>query len=170
MDWDGEVARLRDAQDWDAALTGMHINTVVYCMVLTGRDSMFRAGLQAHVTHNSPTASVGTALFCRLFFALSDPETFDYASVLQIHMCGLDTTQRSALICTEGTAVSDHPLPPPLLITYMTQSCWRRPRSRFPTTTSNHFMPTPMETCAGRRHGSSTLLPRRSGEIVLVVC
>lgn len=23
MDWDGEVARLRDAQDWDAALKGV---------------------------------------------------------------------------------------------------------------------------------------------------
>lgn len=44
------------------------------------------------------------------------------------------------------------------------QSCWKHPRSRFPSTTLSRFTPTPMETCAGRRHGSSTLLPRRSGE------
>lgn len=35
MDWDGEVARLRDAQDWDAALKGVHL--IYMCTYLRRR-------------------------------------------------------------------------------------------------------------------------------------
>lgn len=35
MDWDGEVARLRDAQDWDAALKGLRQMLLLFFSVMT---------------------------------------------------------------------------------------------------------------------------------------
>lgn len=60
------------------------------------------------------------------------------------------------------------PTPPPFNPSPAMQIFWKPLRWRSRTITGSHSMPIPTGTCAGRRRGSSTLLPRQWGESMIL--
>lgn len=91
MDWDGEVARLRDAQDWDAALTGMYINFRSSLLHVANRQRLYvpRRPTGARYAQFANSLNRYGSLLSAFLWLFRTQKPLNYASVLQIHMCGL---------------------------------------------------------------------------------